>query len=423
MAYNGRGYPQQYPLVVGGSSGSTSVKYADSSSLDAFGRLRVSTPTTIFDSKQIADNQPLTFDDAQVSGAGTSSLYNVGQASTTIATSNLTAGHRVRQTRRWFNYQPGKSQLIFETGVMGAATDGNTKRIGLFNDDDGIYWGQSSAGLFVGIRSSTSGAPVDNDVPQASWNVDRMDGSGPSRIAIDPTKTQILMIDFEWLGVGRVRIGFVVNGMAYVCHEFLHANVLSAVYMATPNLPIRYEILNDGTGPAASLTQICSTVITEGGRADTGITFGINRDTNSLTVANANMYSAIGIRLKTTHLGAAIRVLGFSLVCVSTAEYSWYLVLNPTLAGAAFAWSGLTNSSIEYSFGTAGTTLTGGTILATGVGSDTSQSRGGALGAIGGDIALGSSIAGAPDELYLAIRRLTGGNETFYASINIQDTN
>lgn len=422
MGYNGRGYPTQSPLVIS-PGGTTPVSYADSTSLDAFTRLRVSTPTTIFDSKQINDNQPLLFDDAQVSGAGTTSTYNAGQASSTLATSNLTAGHRVRQTRRRFNYQPGKSQLIFETGVMGSATAGSTKRIGLFDEDNGIYWGQDGSGLFVGIRTSTSGAPVDNDVPQTSWNLDPLNGTGPSRINLDPTTTQILAMDFEWLGVGRVRIGFVIDGILYSCHEFLHANVLTVVYMSTPNLPIRYEIINDGTGAAAALVQICSTVITEGGRSDTGLPFGINRDTNTITVTNANLYSTIGIRLKTTHLGALIRVIGFALVCTSAAEYAWYLIINPTIAGAAFVWTPLANASVEYSFGTSATTLSGGTILATGIGSDTSQSRGGALGVIGGDLALGSSIAGVPDEIFLAIRRLTGGNEIFYAAINIQDAN
>ena len=100
--------------------------------VDAFARLRVSNPQTIFDSKQIADNQPLFWDDAEVSGAGTATLYNTNQASTTISVTANTAGKRVRQTRRWLNYQSGKSQLIIMTAVM----SGNaTKRIGQFTDD------------------------------------------------------------------------------------------------------------------------------------------------------------------------------------------------------------------------------------------------------------------------------------------------
>jgi hypothetical protein len=103
------------------------------SNMDAFYRMRVSNPQTIFDSKQLSDNQPLFWDDAQTSGSGTGSSFNANQASTTISVGNATAGTRVRQTFRHFNYQPGKSQLIIMTGIVGAAATGITKRLGLFN--------------------------------------------------------------------------------------------------------------------------------------------------------------------------------------------------------------------------------------------------------------------------------------------------
>lgn len=395
----------------------------NSSNLDAFARLRVSNPQTIFDSKQIYDGQPLFWDNQEISGGGTTTTYNTNQASTTLAVSNLTAGHRVRQTFRRFNYQPGKSQLIIRTGILGSSNIGNTKRIGLHDAQNGLYFGQSATGLHVGVRSFTSGFAVDTNVLQTNWNIDKLDGTGDSGITLDPTKTQIFFFDFEWLGVGTIRYGVFIDGKPIYCHAIHNANSLAVVYMSTPNLPLRTEIINDGTGPADNITDICSTVITEGGREDTGVIRGLNRTTNTLTTLNdASIYPLIGVRLSSTHLGAYIGLIDYSLVCVSAAEYAWFITLNPTEVGTAPVWNSLTNSAVEYTYPTNATTLTGGTILATGLGSDTASARQVIQALAKSDLTLGSTIAGVADRLYLCVQRLTGTTETFYSCLTISET-
>ena len=239
--------------------------------MDAFYRMRISEPLTIFDSKQLVDSQPLFWDDAQTSGAGTSSTYNTNQASTSISVSASTAGTRVRQTFRYFNYQPGKSQLVIMTGIFGSVLAGITSRLGLFTANNGMFFEQSPLGMGVVVRSFTSGVAVDTRINQANWNLDTMDGTGPSGITLDFTKTLIYIIDYEWLGVGTIRYGVYVNGLPYYVHAVHNSNINTVVYMSTPNLPLRYEISNDGTGLASSLTHICTTVITEGGRQQTGL--------------------------------------------------------------------------------------------------------------------------------------------------------
>ena len=221
---------------------------------DAFGRLRTSTPQTIFDSKQINDNAPLSWDDAEVSGGGTGSTYNANQASTTI-TVGAEAGVRTRQTKMRFNYQPGKSQMICVTGILGVGASGITQRIGYGDDDNGLFF-ETIDGIFqVNRRTKTSGSAVNNRTIQSNFNIDTMDGTGPSRITIDLSKTQIFWIDFEWLSVGRVRFGFVIEGKLIYFHEFNHANDLIVAYMSTPNLPLRYEIENDGTGGGGGINS------------------------------------------------------------------------------------------------------------------------------------------------------------------------
>ena len=221
---------------------------------DAFGRLRVAEPQTLFDSKQLFDNQPLFWDDQQVSGSGTTSTHDPNTASTVMAVGATTAGNRVRQTFMRFNYQPGKSHLIFMTGTLGSSGGGTgiTRLAGYGDDENGVFFVDKEGTINVRKRSYKTGSVVDTDVPQASWNIDTLDGNGVSGITLDATKSQILVFDMEWLGVGRVRCGIVVDGKVYYCHEFLHSNVEEGVYISTPNLPLRYEIDNDGTANVIS---------------------------------------------------------------------------------------------------------------------------------------------------------------------------
>jgi len=398
-----------------------SIFYSDSPNLDAFSRLRVSDPSIIFDSKLLQNNQPIFWDDQQTSGAGATSSYNTNQASVSLLVSNLTAGTRVRQTFRRFNYQSGRSQMIMMTGVFGSASTGITRRVGLFDSNNGLFYQQTSAGMSVVTRTFTSGVVVDNAVPQSNWELDKLDGTGPSGITLDFSKSQIMFFDFEWLGVGRVRFGWVVNGKVIYCHEFLNTNVLTLVYMATPNLPLRYEISNDGTGAASSLVQICSSIISEGGIQNNGFSFGMTRGTTAFTTLNdTGIYPLISFRLKSTHFGSTVRTESLSIACTSTAAYHWYLILNPTVTGTALVFSDVVNSSVEASTNTTNATkVTGGTILTSGVGQSTNE--GGVNLSSPNDFALGSTIAGVSDILVLAIQRITGTTETFYGSLNIKD--
>jgi hypothetical protein len=403
----------------------SNIAYRDSANLDAFARLRMSAPETIFDSKQLHDKQPQFWDDQQVSGSGTTSVFNTNQASTTLSVSASTAGRRVRQTFRRFNYQPGKSQLIIMTTVFGTSGAGITQRIGYFDDRNGLIYQLDSSGLAVGVRTYTSGVAVDNLVYQNNWNIDKMDGSGISGITLDTTKSQIAFMDMEWLGVGRIRFGFFINGVPYYVNEVLNANVTSLVYMSVPNLPLRYEIINDGTGGASSLVHICSTVISEGGAADTGFPYGASRGTVPLTTKNdALLYPLMAMRLKSNYLTSLIRILDLSIVCTSASAFEYQILLNPTVTGTAFSFSSpadIANSSIEVDMSRTGTTtVSGGTLLYSTI-DNQGNATSGKSSILNSDFAFGSTIAGVSDIIVVAVRRLTGTSETFYGSINWKD--
>jgi len=374
----------------------------DNASGDAFGRLRVSNLTTLFDSKQINDNMPLFWDDSEVSGSGTTSTYNANQASTTIAVGATTAGKRVRQTFQRFNYQPGKSQLVVLTALLADAGVGNTACLGYFDDKNGLFFMIKDSVMSVVRRTYTSGSAVNTVVEQSSFNIDKMDGTGSSGVTLDPSKTQIMFMDFEWLGVGRVRMGFYNAGVPIYCHEFLHANVESLVYMSTPNLPLRYEIENDGTGPAASLLHMCSSVASEGGITNLGILR--HEDSGSVSsLSTGTKYAILGIRLKSTHTDVNVILKNLSLLATSQNDLAhWELQFNPSVAGT-FTYADVTNSAIQVAQGASTNTVTNGTHIDGGYFSTTLPISP----KLDSSLRLGAAIDGTVDEIVLVVRPIT----------------
>lgn len=397
------------------------MSFGDSASVDAFQRLRVSYPQTIFGSKQLVDNQPLFWDDQEISGSGTTSSYNTNQSSTTISVAHGIAGKRVRQTFGRFNYTPGKSQVLIMTGVFGAAATGIKRKAGLFDNKNGIFFDQQSNGMGVTIRTYTSGSAVDTRIVQQDWNIDKMDGTGPSGITIDYAKNQIWFVDFEWLSAGRVRFGFFLNGLLYYCHQITHLNSITMAYMSIPNLPLRYEIENDGTGFAASFTHICTTVQSEGGTQTTGFPFGISRQSTPLVTLNtSDIFPLFALRLNSSYLSSTIEIIDMHVNCTTNSAFNYYLILNPIVTGTAFSFTHLTNSSIDVDQATTNATVvSGGTILYSG--SSQSFNDSAVSQNLNSDFQLGSNINGISDIIVVGVQRITGTAESFYGSINIKD--
>lgn len=405
----------QIPTYITGitSTGYVPTFPGDTGFIDAFGRQRFSEPYTIFDSKQIVDDPdlantvepfPLFYDQSEVSGAGTSTTFNVNRASTTLAVSANTAGVRIRQTKRRFNYQPGKSQVAIFTMVDLGTTSGITKEIGLFNDNNGLFFRSQNGVQSVVTRSFATGAVVDRVFTQAEWNQDPMNGNGDSGVNLDFVKSHIPFVDFEWLGAGRVRYGWFIDGLPIYCHTVNNANNLDVVYMSTPNLPIRARIANDGTGPADSLEQICTSVISEGGVESSGITR--SGDIGALAAAGINAgvinttYAICGFRLKTAYLAATVEVEVFSIIETGNGNFLWRVLLNPTLT-TGLTYADKAQSAVQFGVGApAGDVITNlGYQLESGY---ASNNAGQAVKQIQGIIKLGAKIDGTRDQIVLS---------------------
>jgi len=262
------------------------IRYDDSSNLDAFGRLRVSLPFTLGDYKHLYSIDPNFVDMMQFGG---NIAYLKNQACAKLSTNTHPSSNVIHQTKMYHHYMPGKSQLIKSTFNFYGNVANSVKRTGYFDDYNGIYFEQAGDGtLSFCIRSDVSGSVSDaRKIPQSQWNIDKCDGTGPSGHVLDMSNTQIFFTDFQWLGVGRVRCGFVHAGETIVAHEFENDNFFNTVYMSNPNLPVRCEIRNTGPSLGANLDQICSTVISEGGYVESGQDWGtVSPSLRAVTASN-----------------------------------------------------------------------------------------------------------------------------------------
>jgi hypothetical protein len=274
----------------------------DEEQLDAFSRLRVSNPTSQLYTQHQYDKNPLIWDE-ELTGAATST-HDADNSGVDLAVTTASGDKGVHQTIEHYRYQPGKSQQIFMTFTMAAAQTNLEQRVGYFDDADGIFLEQTGSTIQIVKRSSTSGSAVDTAVAQASWNLDTLDGTGASGLTLDLTKSQILSIDLQWLGVGRVRVGFDIAGRIILAHEFLNANSISGPYMTTANLPATYEIENTAViSSAATLKCGCAAISSEGGLSlDRGFPFSVDSTLGAglHTIGASTEVPVLAIRPKAT---------------------------------------------------------------------------------------------------------------------------
>lgn len=336
--------PAARPLREG-SGGLTPVILADrAGQLDEFGRLRVAQPITIFDSKLLSDKDSLFWDEKVVNtSGGASSTY---QKPTVLFTAGA-ADTLIRQTRTWWNYQPGKSQEVMMTAVLSTAATAKC-RVGQFHNTEGLFF-QVSGGTPAVVKRTNG---VDTVYTQANWNMDRLDGTGPSGITVDFSKAQIYTIGYEWLGVGRVRFALVIDGVPYVCHVMQHANSVTAPYINSPNLPLRYELTKGAGGGTVTMRVICSTVITGGGSPPNGI---VRSASTGATHVDANavdtVYAVLGIKLQPGKLSSTVRIEEVEMLAeTNTTSGEWMLLVNPTVAGT-FTFVNEPNSSVAIARG------------------------------------------------------------------------
>ena len=388
--------------------------------VDAFGRSRQSMPQTLFDSQhRYAENS---YWDTSLTGSASKS-YNIYESCVNLTVSGALNDKVVRQTKRVFSYQPGKSLLTMNSFAFAPQATGVRQRIGYFGADNGIYFENDGTGNYMVLRKKlTSGAATEIRVAQDDWNMDPFDGTGPSLRTLDISKANIFWMDIEWLGVGDVRCGFVVDGKMAIAHVFHNDNINPSTYMTTAILPLRMEIENTAatTGVTHTAKQICNTVISEGGYQKITKSKLVRRTTNA-TISDTAFSPIAAIRLNSGSLDSIILPQRYNVYAPSQANFEVAWILNPTTLTNATTLTWTQQNNIDYCIDA--TTMTGGTILHSEYFSATNQS-GGSLNVeqqYNFDTQLGRTIAGTSDVLVLAAQHLGSNTKDLRGSIEYYD--
>ena len=323
---------------------------------DAFGRHRVSLPLTLFDSSHRYKDNGLW---STSNTSGTTYAFSPNEGLVTLNLPTTANAEIIRETNKVFAYQPGKSLLVLNTFVPEPPKTNLRQRIGYFGAQNGIYYELEGNTAYFVERSYVSGSLVETRVEQANWSENTL----PS---LDKSKAQIFWMDIEWLGLGTVRCGFVINGKFIHCHSFHHANLITSTYITTASLPVRYEIKNTGTTASIStMKQVCSSVISEGGYELRGIQQAVGTAiTAPKTLATAGtFYPVVSLRLKSTALDAIVIPTAISVLGLGDSTYNWQVRTNVITTAGSWVSAGA-DSSVEYNL--TGTGITGGRVLASG---------------------------------------------------------
>ncbi len=382
---------------------------------DAFGRLRTSSPFTIFDSQyRYSDNGKWD----TLTATNGSATYVSTENAMALAVTNESGSKVVRETRRVMPYQPGKSLLIIASFCLGSLKPNLRQRVGYFGNDDGIFLETNGEDVSLKLRSRSLNTTL--SVSQSEWNGDKFDGSGYSKRTIDFTKAQIFWIDIEWLGVGDVRCGFVVDGHLIVAHTFHNDNIRTTTYMSTACLPIRYEIENlAGTSGSTTMKQICSTVISEGGYEQITKQWSATRTGAIASVDVATGWApVVSLRLKSGYtdaivLPSQIHIIGSG----NSSTYEYACIRNATITGGD--WTTHTGSGGVLEYNINATSMSGGTVEDSGIFASSNQSSALINAYLPNTFEqqLGRTISGTADTYTLAVRHLvTGGN--VYGTLN-----
>lgn len=350
----------QLPSALSNDNLKTEVYLPANYSRAIFGGVRVVTTQSVFESLFSFDKQPLIWDEVLVTGG--TSTFNANTNSIDMTTSTASGASVIRQAFHRIRYNPARACQLIAGAVMGAEKTNVRKRIGQFDDLDGLFFEQDGTGLYVVRRTSTSGSAVDVRTPRASWNIDKLDGTGPSGVTLDLTKQNGFYIQYAFQGFVDITYGFYLNGQITFCHREQTGNLLNQPFMRTAHLPARVEITN--TGVAVSPTTLSYNSFTAKNEGEDSDVEGQVRSYSSSglkTVGTSNT-PVISIRLGSGYQRAVVDVLSAQLLVQTVDEVIWTLLLSPTLTGPTFA---ITRGYVQLD--TAATALSGGTELISGL--------------------------------------------------------
>jgi hypothetical protein len=303
--------------------------------------------------------------DERVVGVGTATFN--ANASNVIMQVGSTAGSKiVRQTKNVMRYIPGRGATLAFAVRLEQPKVGIRRRFGLFDENNGVYFEDDGGTYSYVIRSSVTGITTETRVYRDDWNGEKFDGNGYSGVTADPTKQQMISINYEWYGAGIVQFAWLMRNETIPSHTFENSNTNPGVWCSTPFLPIRLEIENiTGVAGTHYLYQGSNSLIQEGEPEKLGTLLSISNPITGTTMADANtFYPIISLRLKSNNLTGVMLLRTLQAATNDNTNVYWQLLQNATLTGGTWANHPDPNSFMQYNI--TQTAVSGGSDLLSG---------------------------------------------------------
>ena len=327
------------------------------SNVDAFGNLATTQLTPII---QLQFPYVINTDavNTTVTGSGAVSESSPFAVVSTTAATNSSASV---ESKGNLHYRTGQGGLCMFTAIFTAGIAGSVQEVGLGSSVDGFFFGFNGASF--GINKRTNSA--DGYIPQSSWNKDKMDGTGRSGMTLVPTNGNVYKIQYQWLGFGAINF-YIENpdtGQFVIVHQIQYANNFTVTSVINPSMPLSFKASNttNNTNIAIKVPSIACFV--EGTLSNFGLLHSINNAKSATTQLNI-----LTIKVNATFGGIVnkefVLPLFLSIANTSNADATFKIILNTALGGSPSYTDISTNTSV-VSYDTAGTTITGGRVIAT----------------------------------------------------------
>ena len=333
-------------------------------------RRKISTSRQIFFNTYQYTKDPQIWDEETTGTA--SSTFSEFAGGIFLEVGSAVGDEIIRQTRNVIQYVPGRPNDVtfairlntFETGVR--------KRFGLFDELNGTYFEKGVDDYYVVIRRNTPDGIVERRVARPDWNVDRMDGTGPSELVLDEDAIQMFTLEYEWYGAGVVEYKLIFDNTSYTLHRFNSGNIEQLPWANTPYLPVRFELTNvDGVPGTHQILQGSTSVISEGEVGPLGREENVTTPLDGITTDNAKVFQPIlSVRLRPDRLKGVVIPLEFQIASLDNTPLFYRIIRDTALTGAA--WSNVgPNSFVEYD--DSATAYIGGDAIQTGYISSNNQ--------------------------------------------------
>jgi len=360
-----------YPMPINATNDNALTVQVNGPS-SSFGDFRVVEPTPLVQASFVYGFNSNYFLSTTVTGGTATAANQLG----TVTTTTTSASSAIIQTKKYYKYREGQGGLARFTSLFTAGIANNNQIIGVGDTVNGYFFGYNGTSFGILYRNNS----VDTWTPQASWNMDTCLGTGGasniSGFKINTVKGNVYQISLAYLGFANILfyIYCPLTDSFIKVHVLNYANLNTATLVTNPSMTIWMQSINTAAAASAISLSTASVALFNDGIVSTSLGAKYGKNSSKATITTQT--SIITLQCNATINGGIINKSTISIesVCFTssaaagTSAATLFMTLNATLGGTP-SYTNIDATNSIASFDVAGTTVTGGTLIRTYVGS------------------------------------------------------